>query len=101
VCSLFECPGGAFIELLPGRDGLLHISQIAPERIERVEDVLNMGDEVEVRVIEIDPQGKVRLSRKDLLPGGEGTSGGSGRREPSRGGRSGDGGRPRGGRDRR
>jgi polyribonucleotide nucleotidyltransferase len=94
-------PFGAFIELLPGRDGLLHISQIAPERIERVEDVLNMGDEVEVRVIEIDPQGKVRLSRKDLLPGGEGTSGGSGRREPSRGGRSGDGGRPRGGRDRR
>ena len=94
-------PFGAFIELLPGRDGLLHISQIAPERIERVEDVLNMGDEVEVRVIEIDPQGKVRLSRKDLLPGGEGTSGGSRRREPSRGGRSGDGGRPRGGRDRR
>jgi polyribonucleotide nucleotidyltransferase len=95
-------PFGAFIELLPGRDGLLHISQIARERIERVEDVLSMGDEVEVRVIEIDPQGKVRLSRKDLLPGGEeGPSGGSRRREPSRGGRSGDGGRPRGGRDRR
>jgi polyribonucleotide nucleotidyltransferase len=95
-------PFGAFVELLPGRDGLLHISQIAPERIERVEDVLNMGDEVEVRVIEIDPQGKVRLSRKDLLPGGgEGRGGGTRRREPSRGGR-GDGGRPPGrGRDRR
>ncbi len=61
-------PFGAFLELLPGRDGLLHISQIARERIERVEDVLHMGDEVPVRVIEIDPQGKVRLSRKDLLP---------------------------------
>jgi polyribonucleotide nucleotidyltransferase len=94
-------PFGAFIELLPGRDGLLHISQIARERIERVEDVLHMGDEVEVRVIEIDPQGKVRLSRKDLLPGGDdGPGGASRRREPGRGGRSGDGGRPRGGRDR-
>jgi polyribonucleotide nucleotidyltransferase len=61
-------PFGAFVELLPGRDGLLHISQIARQRIDKVEDVLNVGDEVEVRVIEIDPQGKVRLSRKDLLP---------------------------------
>ena len=60
-------PFGAFIELMPGRDGLLHISQIARERIERVEDVLKMGEEVEVKVIEIDPQGKVRLSRKELL----------------------------------
>jgi len=65
-------PFGAFIELLPGRDGLLHISQIARERIEKVEDVLRMGDEVQVRVIEIDPQGKVRLSRKDLLGPPEG-----------------------------
>ncbi len=60
-------PFGAFIELMPGRDGLLHISQIARERIEKVEDVLRMGEEVEVKVIEIDPQGKVRLSRKELL----------------------------------
>ena len=81
-------PFGAFVELLPGRDGLLHISQIARERIERVEDVLNVGDEVPVRVIEIDPQGKVRLTRKDLLPGGEGAeaTAGGGRRDSSRGG---------------
>ena len=65
-------PFGAFIELLPGRDGLLHISQIARERIEKVEDVLRMGDEVQVKVIEIDPQGKVRLSRKELLGAPEG-----------------------------
>ncbi len=85
-------PFGAFIELLPGRDGLLHISQIARERIERVEDVLNMGDQVEVRVIEIDPQGKVRLTRKDLLPPGEGGETG----ERPEGGRGGRGGRPKG-----
>jgi polyribonucleotide nucleotidyltransferase len=96
-------PFGAFIELLPGRDGLLHISQIARERIERVEDVLRMGEEVEVRVIEIDPQGKVRLSRKDLLPpgeGGEGSREGGGRRESGPAGR-GDSDRPRRSRDRR
>ena len=58
-------PFGAFIELMPGRDGLLHISQIADRRIERVEEVLKMGDAVEVKVIEIDPQGKIRLGRKD------------------------------------
>lgn len=60
-------PFGAFVELLPGRDGLLHISEIARERIDKVEDVLHMGEEVLVKVIEIDPQGKVRLSRKELL----------------------------------
>ncbi|MFB3881012.1 MAG: polyribonucleotide nucleotidyltransferase [Armatimonadota bacterium] len=89
-------PFGAFIELLPGKDGLLHISQIARERVERVEDVLHMGDDVEVKVIEIDPQGKVRLSRKDLLPGGEGEEAPreGGRRESGRGGS----GRPRRGR---
>jgi polyribonucleotide nucleotidyltransferase len=65
-------PFGAFIELMPGRDGLLHISQIARERVEKVEDVLHMGEEVQVKVIEIDPQGKVRLSRKDLLGPPEG-----------------------------
>ena len=65
-------PFGAFVELLPGRDGLLHISQIARERIEKVEDVLKLGDEVQVKVIEIDPQGKVRLTRKDLLGPPEG-----------------------------
>jgi polyribonucleotide nucleotidyltransferase len=60
-------PFGAFIELVPGRDGLLHISQVSRERIERVEDVLKLGDEIEVRIIEIDPQGKVRLSRKEAV----------------------------------
>ena len=92
-------PFGAFLELIPGKDGLLHISQVARERIERVEDVLKMGDEVPVRVIEIDPQGKVRLTRTDLPPSTE-----RDQRRPSsergRGGRS-DSGRSRGGRDRR
>jgi len=74
-------PFGAFIELMPGRDGLLHISQVARERIERVEDVLNLGDELEVRVIEIDPQGKVRLSRKEAVRPIE-----SGSRDRERGG---------------
>ncbi len=78
-------PFGAFIELLPGRDGLLHISQIARERIERVEDVLRMGEEVQVKVIEIDPQGKVRLSRKDLLAPSEGGQEPPAREAPSRG----------------
>jgi polyribonucleotide nucleotidyltransferase len=61
---------GAFVELTPGRDGLLHISQIAPERIERVEDVLKMGDEVMVKILEIDPAGKVRLTRKGVIDSG-------------------------------
>jgi polyribonucleotide nucleotidyltransferase len=64
-------PFGAFVELMPGRDGLIHISQLARERVERVEDVVNVGDEVMVKVIDIDPQGKVRLTRKGLLPGAE------------------------------
>lgn len=58
---------GAFVEILPGTDGLLHISQIAPERVRRVEDVLSEGEEVLVKVIEIDKSGKIRLSRKELL----------------------------------
>jgi len=60
-------PFGAFVELLPGKDGLLHISQIAKERVAKVEDVLQLGDVVKVKVIEIDNNGKVRLSRKILL----------------------------------
>jgi polyribonucleotide nucleotidyltransferase len=58
---------GAFVQIMPGRDGLLHISEIDKKRIERVEDVLNIGDEVEVKVIGIDKEGKIRLSRKVLL----------------------------------
>jgi polyribonucleotide nucleotidyltransferase len=59
-------PFGAFIELVPGRDGLLHISDIAERRIDRVEDVLNMGDVVPVKVREIDGQGKINLMRTDV-----------------------------------
>jgi polyribonucleotide nucleotidyltransferase len=61
-------PFGAFVEILPGQDGLLHISEIDHQRINRVEDVLNLGDEVQVKVTEIDPEGKIRLSRKACLP---------------------------------
>jgi polyribonucleotide nucleotidyltransferase len=66
---------GAFVEILPGTDGLLHISQIAEHRIQRVQDVLSEGDEVNVKVIEIDTSGKIRLSRKEVLSaqGGEPT----------------------------
>ena len=60
-------PFGAFVEILPGKDGLLHISEIEKHRINKVEDVLHMGDEVEVKCLEIDNNGKVRLSRKALL----------------------------------
>ncbi len=58
---------GAFVEILPGTDGLVHISQLAPERVRRVTDVLNEGDEVMVKVIDVDRQGKIKLSRKDAL----------------------------------
>jgi polyribonucleotide nucleotidyltransferase len=57
---------GAFIELLPGKDGLLHISKIDKKRIDKVEDVLNIGDIVKVKVEEIDGQGRINLSRKGL-----------------------------------
>jgi polyribonucleotide nucleotidyltransferase len=86
---------GAFIELIPGRDGLLHISKVARERIDRVEDVLSIGDEVPVRVTEIDPQGKVRLTREDLPDTGAdgGSNRGRGRSDSGRGGGSRGGGR--------
>ena len=57
---------GAFVEILPGRDGLVHISQLAPRRVERVEDVVNIGDEIMVKVVEITPQGKIGLTRKGM-----------------------------------
>ncbi len=62
---------GAFVEILPGTDGLLHISQIAKERIRRVEDVLKEGEEIMVKVIEVDKAGKIRLSRRELLQDAE------------------------------
>ena len=58
---------GAFVEILPGKEGLLHISQIAHQRINRVEDVLKVGEEVQVKLLKIDEQGKLDLSRKALL----------------------------------
>jgi len=61
-------PFGAFVELLPGKDGMVHISKLAKERVEKVEDVVNIGDQIMVKVIEIDDKGRVNLSRKDLLP---------------------------------
>jgi len=57
---------GAFIEILPGKDGLLHISKMSKQRVEKVEDVMNIGDMVEVKVNEIDNQGRINLSRADL-----------------------------------
>jgi len=60
---------GAFVEILPGVDGLVHISQLDSERVNKVEDVVGMGDEVTVMVTDIDPQGKIRLSRQAVLEG--------------------------------
>jgi polyribonucleotide nucleotidyltransferase len=100
---------GAFVEILPGVDGLVHISQLDSERVESVESVVSMGDEITVMVTDIDGQGKIRLSRQAVLegwtaeearekdqrkPGG----GRGGNRGGDRGGRGGD---RRGGRDRR
>lgn len=60
-------PFGAFIEILPGKEGLLHISKMADHRIEKVEDVMNIGDKVEVKVTEIDNQDRINLAKKDLI----------------------------------
>jgi len=58
---------GAFLEILPGKEGLLHISQIDTKRVNKVEDVLSVGDQIEVLLTEIDQQGRINLSRKALL----------------------------------
>ena len=58
---------GAFVEILPGKEGLLHISKMAKERVEKVEDFLSVGDEIKVKVTEIDGQNRINLSRKELL----------------------------------
>ncbi len=100
---------GAFIEILPGIDGMVHISQISSERINRIEDVMKLGDEVMVMVTAVSPDGKIRLSRQAVLEGwsleeaiaaDNPSSGRSGSRD--RGGRNdrgGRGGRDRGGRN--
>jgi polyribonucleotide nucleotidyltransferase len=58
---------GAFVEIIPGTEGLVHISQLAKERVNKVTDILNEGDKVTVKVLEIDKSGKIRLSRKEAL----------------------------------
>jgi polyribonucleotide nucleotidyltransferase len=63
---------GAFVEIIPGTDGLLHVSEIARHRVQDVRDELNEGDQLLVKVISIDPSGKIRLSRKALLAEEEG-----------------------------
>jgi len=90
---------GAFVEILPGLDGMVHISQLDTERIDKVEDIARMGEELTVMVTDIDPQGKIRLSRQAVLEGwtveeakardrrGGGGSGRSGHGGSQRGGR--------------
>ena len=60
-------PIGAFVELAPGKDGMVHISKLDNHRVEKVEDVVSVGDEIIVKVMEIDNQGRINLSRKDAL----------------------------------
>ena len=57
---------GAFVTILPGRDGLVHISQISNERVEKVSDKLSEGDVIRVKVLEVDRQGRIRLSMRDV-----------------------------------
>ena len=88
---------GAFVQILPGIDGMVHISQLDTERVEKVEDVVNMGDELPVMVTAIDANGKIRLSRQAVLEGWTPEEA----LEHDKGGKSGSG-RPRtGGGDRR
>ena len=57
---------GAFVTILPGKDGLFHISEISEERVESVEDVLSEGQVIDVKVIEVDRQNRIRLSMKAI-----------------------------------
>lgn len=96
---------GAFVEILPNLDGLVHISQLDTQRVEKVEDVVRLGDEITVMVTDIDPQGKIRLSRQAVLEGWTAEEAAEhdrprGRSNSSRGGRGGDR-RSSGGRNRR
>ena len=101
---------GAFVELLPGREGLCHISQLDRRRVEKVEDVVNIGDKLEVKVTEIDDKGRINVSHSALLeplPGGNNrpprpsgnrpSGGGSGAPRGASGGRPSGGNRPSGG----
>jgi polyribonucleotide nucleotidyltransferase len=62
-------PYGAFVNIMPGVDGMVHISQLADYRVDKVEDVANLGDELTAMVIDVDPGGKVRLSRQAVFEG--------------------------------
>ena len=68
-------PFGAFVEIMPGKDGLLHISEIDHKRFETMDGIFKVGDEVRVKLLDIDKQGKLKLSRKALLPKPERTEG--------------------------
>jgi polyribonucleotide nucleotidyltransferase len=89
-------PFGAFVEILPGRDGLVHISELDRGRVGQVEDIVRMGESLTVKVIDIDGEGKVRLSRKAVLMEEAGEEyvptprGGRGGDRGGRGGRGGD-----------
>ena len=97
---------GAFVEILPGTDGLLHVSEMAHHRVQDVRSEVKEGDQVLVKVVNIDPSGKIRLSRKALLEGGEaGAGAGAGEPQPAgaysdRGSHDSHRDRPRGDRDR-
>ena len=62
---------GAFVEILPNKEGLVRMGELAPGRVENVEDVVSIGDPLEVKVIEIDAQGRINLSHRQTLPGQE------------------------------
>ena len=102
---------GAFVEIIPGQDGMVHISQLDSERVEKVEDLISVGDEITVMITNIDNNGRIRLSRQAVLEGWSveeaqakdrgGKSGGGGRRSSGGGRDRRSGGRDRGSRDRR
>lgn len=73
---------GAFVEILPGKEGLVHISKLAHERVDKVEDVVKVGDEIMVKVTDIDDQGRINLSRKAILPPPEKSENSTGNKRP-------------------
>ncbi|MBQ3077920.1 MAG: S1 RNA-binding domain-containing protein, partial [Clostridia bacterium] len=82
---------GAFVEFAPGKEGLVHISKLDHKRVEKVEDVVSVGDMITVKVVEIDEKGRINLSRKDCLPKPAGMEAQTEERPP-RGDRGGQGG---------
>src|SRR5207248_3249036 len=73
---------GAFVEIFPGTDGLIHISELSDKRVKSVSDVLKEGDEVMVKVISIDKTGKIRLSRKEALAERQAQAAGAAQAQP-------------------